>query len=82
MKLADVIAVKPLPNYCLYLTFEDGVLGVVDLKRCIQFTGVFAPLQDPDYFAQVKVVPELGTVYWESGADLDPVVLYQMVKQS
>jgi hypothetical protein len=34
------------------------------------------PLQDPDYFAQVRVDPELGTVVWPNGYDLDPDVLH------
>jgi hypothetical protein len=34
------------------------------------------PLKDPAYFSQVKVDPELGTVSWPNGADLDPDVLY------
>jgi Protein of unknown function (DUF2442) len=38
--------------------------------------GVFAPLKDPGVFAQVRIHPELGTVVWPSGADLDPDVLY------
>jgi len=38
--------------------------------------GVSAPLLDPDVFAQVRVHPELGTVVWPTGADVDPDVLY------
>jgi hypothetical protein len=37
---------------------------------------VFEPLLDMNYFAQVHVDPELGTVAWPNGADLDPDVLY------
>ena len=33
-------------------------------------------LQDPGYFAQVGVDPELGTVVWPNGFDLDPDVLH------
>ncbi|MFN9174661.1 MAG: DUF2442 domain-containing protein [Synechocystis sp.] len=31
------------------------------------------------YFAQVKVNPELGTIQWPNGADLDPDVLYDLI---
>jgi Protein of unknown function (DUF2442) len=34
------------------------------------------PLQDPAYFRQVSVDPELGTVVWPNGYDLDPDVLH------
>ena len=38
-----------------------------------------SPLRDANEFAAVRVNPELGTVYWPSGADLDPDVLYALV---
>jgi hypothetical protein len=34
------------------------------------------PLRDPDYFAQVQVDPEAGTIVWPNGVDLDPLVLH------
>lgn len=37
---------------------------------------VFEPLTDADYFAQVRVDDQLGTVVWPNGADLDPLVLH------
>jgi hypothetical protein len=74
--LQDIIFVKPLKNYKLYLRFEDNLEGIIDLQQQIKFTGVFEPLKNPDYFAQVKVNPELGTIQWPNGADLDPDVLY------
>jgi len=36
----------------------------------------FIPLKDPDFFSQVRVDPEAGTVVWPNGVDLDPDVLY------
>jgi Protein of unknown function (DUF2442) len=77
--LRDIIAAYALPEWKLHLTFEDGVTGVVDLSKLIQFTGVFEPLLDPTIFTQVRVDPELGTVCWDSGADLDPLVLYATI---
>ena len=77
--LKDIVSVQPLETYHLFLKFEDGIEGIVDLSRIIEFSGVFAPLKDPQSFAQVKVDPELRTIVWENGADLDPVVLYAIV---
>jgi Protein of unknown function (DUF2442) len=45
----------------------------------VTFQGVFAPLRDPEYFARVRVDPELGTISWPSGADWDPLVLYSLL---
>ena len=77
--LLDVIAVRPLPNYHLHLTFEDGVEGIVDFRELTPFDGVFEPLNDPEYFAQVRVNPELGVICWPNDADADPMVLYAKV---
>ncbi|WP_013324372.1 DUF2442 domain-containing protein [Gloeothece verrucosa] len=77
--LKDIIEVTPLENYKLYLKFEDGQEGIVELNQIIEFTGVFEPLKNLDTFKQVKIHPEWGTIYWENGADLDPDVLYSII---
>ena len=74
--LKDVIEVRPLGGYRLYLRFEDGVAGELDFASRLRFEGVFPPLRDPTVFAQVRSDPELGTLVWPNGADLDPDVLY------
>jgi Protein of unknown function (DUF2442) len=78
----DIVAVNPLDGYQLLLHFEDGIEGVVDISQLIQFSGIFIPLQDRAYFAQVQIHPELGTIVWPNGADLDPDVLYGVVTKS
>jgi hypothetical protein len=65
--LKDIVAAKALGGYRLYLRFEDGVEGVVDLAPHLSFQGVFEPLRDPIYFAQVRVDPASGTVAWPNG---------------
>jgi len=77
--LKDVVQVRPLDGYRLYLRFEDEVEGSVDIAELIEFTGVFAPLRERDYFVQVRADLELGTICWPNGADLDPDVLYAQV---
>ncbi|MCC5876821.1 MAG: DUF2442 domain-containing protein, partial [Candidatus Sumerlaeia bacterium] len=39
----------------------------------------FAPLREEAAFRQVRVNPELGTIEWPNGADLDPDVLYSQI---
>jgi hypothetical protein len=77
--LRDVQEVRPLEHYQLWLRFEDGVTGTVDLRQYLKFQGVFAPLRDVKEFAKVTVNHELGVVSWPGGADLDADVLYAAV---
>lgn len=74
--LKDVIEVTPLDGYRLRLVFEDGATGEVDVAELIEFRGVFAALREKAAFDQVRVDPELGTVVWPGGGDLNPDVLY------
>jgi len=77
--LVDIVEARPLGGYRVFLRFEDGVQGEVDVSELIRFEGVFTPLRDPVRFAELRVHPELGTLYWPNGADLDPDVLYAKV---
>lgn len=77
--LKDVIAVKPLDEDSLWLRFDDGVEGVVDVSTLVPFQGVFAPLKNQEFFAQVRVNQDTGTICWTNDADLDPDVLYALV---
>lgn len=77
--LKDIVEVRPLDGYRLYLCFEDGVAGNIDVSELIRFEGIFAPLRDPHFFERVRINPELGVIYWPNGADLDPDVLYSRV---
>ena len=79
--LKDIVEVTPLPGYRLHLRFEDGVEGDVDLTTLISFDGIFAPLRDPLLFNQAHASPELGTVCWPNGADIDPDVLYAEISR-
>ena len=74
--LVDVVEARALSGYRVHLRFEDGVEADLDLGELIRFEGVFAPLRDPARFAELRIHPELGTLCWPGGADLDPDVLY------
>ena len=77
--LQFVTEVRHAGGHRLWLRFEDGVEGVVDLGQDLSFQGVFEPLRDERYFAQVKVDPDCGTIVWPNGVDLDPDVLHSQV---
>lgn len=75
----DIVAAEPRGGHRLFLRFDDGSEGVIDLAPVLRFDGVFAPLRDPAGFAAVTLDPELGTVGWPGGADLCPDVLWSLL---
>jgi hypothetical protein len=75
---ATVTDAKILNWYFIELSFSDGIHGTVDLaKRIVGHGGVFASLEDPHFFQQARVNPELGTIEWPNGADFCPELLYR-----
>ena len=72
----DVVAVKPEPNYCLFVQFKDGLAGLVTLRR-EELTGALAPLQDVQFFEQVFI--DYGAVAWPGEIDLAPDAMYAQV---
>ena len=58
-----IIHVRYIQDYWLELTFADGKQARLDFKgRVVGRGGVFAPLEDLDFFKRVRVDPEIGTL--------------------
>lgn len=71
----EMIAATPRPSYVVRVMFADGEVRDVDITPLLD-TEAFAPLRDPELFAQVAVDEEIGTIAWPGGVDLDPSVIY------
>jgi hypothetical protein len=56
--------------------FDDGTFGDVDLSYLTEYGGVFEPLKDPAYFAQLRADAEAGTIVWPNDEDIAPETLY------
>ena len=70
-------SVRHIKDYILELTFTDGVRVEMDFRSKVVKRGeVFAPLEDVNFFRQVRVDAESGTLIWPNDVDLDPDVLY------
>jgi hypothetical protein len=78
--MPNVTSVRPLKNYQLQVTFEDGTSGLVSLKDRL-FGAVFEPLRDPGMLRQVSV-DEFGAICWPNGADLAPDALYEQLRSA
>ncbi len=77
--LVDVVEAKHVRDFILWLKFEDGTQGEVNLASEL-YGPVFEPLKDLAFFKQVSVDPELGTISWPNGADIAPEFLYEKVQ--
>ena len=75
--MPKAIEVKALENYRLWVRFDDGVEGTVDLSQFVG-KGVFRDWVDPQRFASVRVGPN-GELAWGDEIDLCPDALYLKV---
>ncbi len=72
-----ITQVRYIREYRLELTFADGVRAEMNFrKKVVGRGGVFKSLEDLEFFRQVRVDPESGTLTWPNAVDLDPDVLY------
>ncbi len=65
-----------LGEYRIFLTFEDGKRGVIDLRDEL-WGEIFEPLRDVGLFRRFRFDAELDTIVWPTGADLSPEYLYE-----
>ena len=70
----DIIEVKALEQYYLYLKFENGEEKIYDMKENIEKIEYFKKLKNRKYFENVK--PRGDSVEWENGEDVAPENLY------
>ena len=66
--------VKPVTDYLLHLTFENGEKRQFDMKPYLNI-GIFKELKDISVFNTVHV--SFDTIEWNNEADLDPELLYE-----
>ena len=69
----SVKEVKPLDEYKLLVTFENGEVKLFDMKPYLN-KGIFMELKNLSLFKSAKV--NFDTVQWENEADIDPETLY------
>ena len=69
-----IVELSPCENYGLFLRYEDGTEGVVDLSS-MAGRGVFAAWLAPGVFEQVKL-SEFGVPEWPGELDLCSDSLY------
>ena len=69
-----LVDAAPRPGYRVWLRYDDGVEGEVDLSH-LAGSGVFEAWDDRSYFEQVHV-GGFGQLSWDDDIDLCPDALY------
>ena len=69
-----VIEVKPLRDYQLALTFENGEKKIFDMKPYLE-KGIYKELKDENKFKTVKI--SFDNIEWCNQVDIDPEFLYE-----
>ena len=75
-----VIEARYLGDYKVWLEFNDGRKGVVDLSDELHGEEM-EPLRDRDRFAQFYLDYGLASIAWLDGQDFTPEFLYERLKE-
>ena len=70
-----MVAVKPEPKHSLFVRFQDGLSGRIQLRR-EDLIGALAPLKDESFFFE-QVFIDNGAVAWPGNIDLAPDAMYE-----
>ena len=77
--LPRIKSVSYLDGYRLKVRFTNKTEGTIDFReRIVGRGGVFKPLEDIEFFKQVVVDRNSGTLVWPNEVDFCPDVLYQL----
>jgi len=75
--LPRVTAVRHLHDHVLWVAFDDGISGTIDLSDRL-LGPALEPLRDPALFAGVRLGPE--TIEWPNGVDWSPESLHAQLR--
>lgn len=77
----QVVDVRYMGSYRLWLQFDDGRTGVIDLSDDL-WGEEHESLRDLETFSNVYVDAGLATVAWWNGAEFEPEYLYEKLNQT
>ncbi|HEY9363241.1 MAG TPA: DUF2442 domain-containing protein [Chitinophagaceae bacterium] len=75
-----IVSVKSLGKYKIYVEFNDGTKGEVDLIN-LAGKGVFKKWEEDDNFNQVFIHEEFECISWPGELDIDTINIYCTIKK-
>ena len=76
MMFIHVEQAKYISDYNVWISFNDGEEGVVDLSSEL-YGEIFEPLKDKSFFKSFQI--EGHTIAWSNGADFAPEFLHEHI---
>lgn len=70
----DIIGVRALDNYLIYLMYETKEEKIYDMKKLINENKFYRKLLNKQYFKVIKIRGD--SIEWEQGEDIAPENLY------
>ena len=73
-----VVELEVRQPYPIWVRFDDGIAGEVDLSDSAEMGGIFSAWSDASYWRSAHIVPDSGAVAWgdDDGVDVCPLSLY------
>ena len=73
-----VTELKVCEPFGIWIRFDDGIAGVVDLSDSAAVGGIFAQWSDKGFWRSAHIVADSGAVAWGDSSEIDvcPLSLY------
>lgn len=75
MECISILEASYVRDYRVFLKFNTGESGEVDLRDLVHKYKIAQPLQDPEMFSRFHL-DSWPTLVWDCGFDVDPEWLY------
>jgi len=66
-----VVELEVRQPYSIWVRFDDGTAGEVDLSDSAETGGIFSAWSDSGYWRSAHIVPDTGAVAWGNDSDVD-----------
>lgn len=80
-EIYTVSAFEIVAPYTLRIRFNDEQVKIIDFRPMLRGE-LYGPLRDLNFFNQVRLASEAGTLVWPNEADFDPATLHDWERVS
>jgi hypothetical protein len=78
--MVSIVEATPKEGQSLFVKFDDGTSGYIDLTTILPDAPLTRPLRDHDFFNRVQLYPGGDGVFWPNDFDLAADMLHNVLK--